>query len=182
MSNLHYKTYETYLDALTEAFISEFFQNHPEYKQEIDAMAELNIDVDQKYILHFLNSGLDPQIGMEKMIDAMISNSRYSAYYIDLLKYFIDAGASLYNLTEKLFFIPDVAYYWIEDAIYEHGIDVRAAIIDKYAEHLNQDYIKNYANWTEIQATLWEEAEKDIDPKLVFLQHYKYMSQYIQSL
>jgi hypothetical protein len=182
MANLHYKTYETYLEALTESFISEFFTNHPEYEKEIDAMVEQNIDVDQKYIFHFLNSGLDPQIGMEKMIDAMISNYRYSADYIYLLKHFIDAGASLYNLTEKLFFIPDVAYDWIEEAIYENGIDVRAAIIDKYAQHLNQDYIKNYANWTEIQATLWEEAEDDIDPKLVFLQHYKYMSKYIKSL
>ena len=188
MFNFHFKTYEDYMRALAESFISEFHEEYPEYREEMDGMAKLGIDIDETYIRHFLNSGLDPQTGMEKMIETMTANARYSGESVYLLKFFIDAGASLYDLTEKIFCVPDVPdVKYVEDAIYDHGLEVRLQIIDKYAEHLNQDYIKDYTDWTKIQAILWEDvifgANRDsIDPKLVFLQHYKYSSKYIQSL
>ena len=178
-----FPTYDDFLSAFGVSLnIENFVEIYPEYSDEFDN----DVDINLKYVSHFLEGGLDPQVGLEKMIYCLIMNPRYAVEAVDyIIDPFITAGASLTPLTSCLFQIAATATAtvtattanMIEDVV--PSIDVCAAIIDRYWRQMDAAHVQSVTDWSTVVPKYWEYI-KNVDLRTAYLMYYKCCSDYLR--
>ncbi len=141
-----------YFAALTESLSTEYYgEEFPQYERQ-----QHRGNTDMMMIQKLLESGLNPQEGLDGFIQALLDGSRYACELPDIaeiLAMFIEKGAKpnidcLFeiNCTE---FEDEVSSYEIRgvliDALSEFGIDV-----------------KKYYDWASVDAVNWEEIDEEV--------------------
>ena len=110
-----YKDYDKYLKAFQEMCWSEnFADNFIEYGELCNNYG-CNI-VDMQHLTYFLNNGLDPQTGLEKLIKVALDGNRYvtEGYGLKyMIQIFLDHGANL--PTSMIFTMPESIKYFEDD-------------------------------------------------------------------
>jgi hypothetical protein len=178
-----FSSYDNFLSGLAESLNTEFYgETFPDYEHECNEFGSYHVN--EIYINNFLGGGLDPQEGLSKMIDCLCENSRYAreAGVIEHhIRLFLNAGAKLFPLTPKILYIPHIkSMYEFEDAIFCNGIEVRAAIIDSYWNHLDQNYIASVTEWSAVKPKYWEFISLNETPAIAFYRYYKCLSDYLR--
>lgn len=183
-----FTNYNDFIKGLACSLSSEFFDTEfPEYENEISTIDD-DDDVDVLYVKKFLREGLNPQEGLEKLVDMLLDNHRY-AHEIDienLTSPFFDAGASLGPLTRKLFYIPNLDRFehtldGLEDVIEESGVEIRGLIMKQLPYSLDKDVIREIVPtrvWNSALPIDWESALFDegapMNARELFVCNYKY--------
>lgn len=170
-----FPTYDAFLVALGEMLSTEFYgETYPDYSDEHETMG----DVDEKYILHFLSTGLDAQEGLSKILDCFFNNTRYaqeSGLIKRSIRSFLDAGASLYPLTSKIVAIPTGD---LEEG--SSSIEVRSSILDTFWNYLDQEYVQAITDWASVKPTYWEYIPGNEEPTMAAYRYYKCCSDYLR--
>ena len=172
----YFNTYEDFLRVI-------FMRNINSDNREYDYQVEENEDIDEEYIKYFLSNGLNPQKGLELLIDAFWKNSGYyfeEGYPQSLIQLFLDAGAVLTPLTSVLFQIPNNPAKKKEQIEKDCGnILIVSDIISTFWDLLDQEYIRSITNWDTIIPSDWEDIEH-VEVPLAYLQYYKYCIKQLQ--
>jgi hypothetical protein len=171
-----FDTYEEFLAALVDMLTENDDPQYAEYQEQ----CENDENVDQKYINYYLENGLDPQIGLIKMIKAVIAGHRNSTdpeILRAVISPFIISGANLKLITPYLFNFrsfknyDDIAYHWGE-------ILVAATILDLWFNKFDLDYISNVCDWKNIEPKHWQdEYEEIVDsdfPRIIYEMYKEY--------
>jgi hypothetical protein len=194
-----FPSYETFLAGLGESLSTEFFgDTYPKYYEECNEFG--GFIVDAAYITHFLKEGLDPQVGLEKMVDCLCEHSRYALEHGVVSRHidpFLAAGANMKPLTHKLVYIPQIkSMHEFEDAMFSEGIAVRAAILDTFWKYVDHEYIQAITDWSTVKPKYWEyipgaflgqflgqRGWKEVEPEtlpMAFYRAYKCYSDYLR--
>jgi hypothetical protein len=177
-----FKSWETFSYALTEKLNTEFYsKEYPEYAKILKRKDDYYI-VRQMYKTYNLNA----EHGLTEYIMALCyTGTRYACEHYDLniIDFLISKGAKF--PTHMLF----GRNYDIDDLVEEcYGYDIRAYIIDEFAEELNMN-VYEYAEWDILEPEHIDDQEIDKD-KLgsdsycdnVRFKHLKFLSSYLQNV
>lgn len=185
-------------------FKSNFFKNWEELNNDLlwtlssvdysrtSRMAYLNENNDYEIYKNMLDTGHNPQVGLDGYINALISGSRYFNDYVEfgqgsykrILNMFLKNKNvklninRLFNRDESL--EGEESY---EDEI--NGYGVRGKLIDTLNElgYLSKKDVNKYCNWKKIEPGYWEEIdEMDIDYDLKRFMYLKDCSEFLKSI
>jgi hypothetical protein len=173
-----FPTYEAFLAGFGESLSTDdYVATYPEYYEECE-----DANTNDKYIAHFLKGGLDPQTGLEMMLDCLITHPRYAGEAYDFaIDPFLAAGASLTPLTPRLLHIPNITSMCeFEDAIFTNAVELCSAIMDHYWTQMDHAYVQQIADWSVVVPKYWEYITGDVEPRAAFLSAYKCFSDYLR--
>jgi hypothetical protein len=178
-SDYPFTSWAAYYAALTESLQTEYYgETYPEYQKFLD---DEKGNTDDDIIKGLLDTGLNPQEGLDGFIEALLDGSRYASEMAgidDILVMFIEKGAV--PKIDCLFTIlyPEGDYFEDEVQSYE----IRGELIDSLQEYIQAD---KFYDWSSIEATHWEDIEKNIiktDYKKACYMYLKQCSDFLQSL
>ena len=172
------ENWKAFCDALEECNNTEFYgETYPELRAKFQTQSYEEVITDEVYKV--LESGQDPTECLNEFLRTVLgSASRYShemgEVMTEVIQMFLDKGAKFPY--EKLFDrrYPEEDYY--EDEIADYPI--RGMIID----YLKPDCAKNYADWSKIEATYWEDIPEDVKCDEFRFRYLKDCSEYLKTL
>lgn len=175
-----FTSWTAYYAALTESLNTEYFgETYPEYEIQMENDEDTNVNI----VRGLLEAGCDPQEGLDRFIQALLTGHRYASEMggdIDVILHaFTEKGAKpkFAPLFEILY--PEGDYFEDEVASYE----IRGILIDSLT-NLGFGDFPDY-EWASIEATHWEKIDKDIikeDYEMACYMYLKYCSELLQEL
>lgn len=167
-----------FCDALEEANNTEYyFTTYPDLHARIQSESYEEIIKDEVYKV--LESGEDPTTCLNEFLRTVLgSASRYSHEMGDVMteviQMFLDRGADFPY--KRLFESRYPEGNCDEDEIADYA--VRGMIID----YLKPECAKNYADWSKIEATYWEDIPADVKGDEFRFRYLKDCSEYLKTL
>jgi hypothetical protein len=154
-----FNSWKTYYEALVESCSTEFYgEKYPNYQAAYDTMEDPDYDI----IKSLLETGQDPQTGLDMLFQSMIDGHRYSIDMIqdkkfpDIIRLFLEKGAVInidIILQARAEFVPD----YFEEECYSYA--ARACLL-----RVIQDFIPEMVSklnekigWDSIIPTYWED-------------------------
>lgn len=175
------ENWKAFCDALEECNNTEFYRDtYPDLYDRIQVQSYEEIITDEVYKV--LESGEDPTVCLKEFLRTVLgSASRYShemgEVMTETIQMFLDKGAVFPY--EKLFgkrYPENTDGQYDEDEIADYG--VRGMIID----YLKPDCAKDYADWSKIPATYWEDIPEDVKDDEFRFRYLKDCSEYLKTL
>lgn len=115
-------------------------ETYMDLDDDYDEHADPDIFAEVRYIHHFLKNGLDPQVGLQKIVKRLVISAAASEYKKQMLNFvdiFIHAGASITPLMPFLTQVAD------DEDDEEDNKEFRAAVIERYSQPIElRNYIK----------------------------------------
>lgn len=180
-----FDTYDDFISGLSEALSGElFYGNNPEYHEQIGLLGCQYVDI--RYIEHFLDNGLDPQTGLNKMVKTLVLNPRYVGEIDDIFDYlepFISAGADISQMTKFLFTFENFdSYESLDD--FNICFEVACRILDRCWNLLDINYIMSICDWSSVKPIHWEDYydEENVPFPQVLYENYKYLSKKLKKI
>ena len=124
-----------------------------------------------------MSSLLNPQAGLEQMVDSLMANPQQD---VGMLDPFISAGASLTLLTPRLFApISIKTMREFQDAAVP-AIEVCATIMDRYWHQMDHTYVQTIADWSAVVPKFWAYIGMNAEPRDACLSYLKCCSDYLR--
>jgi len=147
-----FQNWDDYYTAFTTSLCTEFYgDDYPNYAKQHDISGS---KFDYKIVKEFLESGLNPQYGLDKFIKSLLEGSRYAKEIEDeipvYIKMFFDAGAKFDFDSLFSMHYPNSTNFEDEIATYA----TRGMLIDIFSNY-NID-VNKYYDWSSIEGVYWE--------------------------
>jgi hypothetical protein len=186
---IHFDKFDDFLVYLMDDFLdSDLYDTNLKYEEQVDDLGCVFVHL--KYIEYFLNNGLDPQIGLQKIIKGFIFEILGGNVYEigeDFFKYidiFISAGADISQITKYLFILDEINHI---DVIHEYFgciTSIICPILDHYWKDLDRNYILSVCDWESVEAINFQEYDEteNLEISQILYGNYKYFSEELKKI